>query len=80
MLNWFEKTAPIRTKFKVLTFTYGAITAAGLVNAWLQSRAPASEAMAYVAVAAALFAVSLVVSLLSSRVICTPYVETVVRM
>ena len=80
MLHWFEKSAPIRTKFKVLTFLYGSVAAAEVVTTFLAASTPPAQAMTFVGVAAALLVVTLVTALVSSRLICTPYVNTVLRM
>ncbi|HEX7855630.1 MAG TPA: methyl-accepting chemotaxis protein [Sphingobium sp.] len=75
MLSWFEKTAPIRAKFKVLLFIYGSLAAVSTGAAiWGGASLPA------VAASAACLALTLVVALVSSKLVCTPYVNTVVRM
>ncbi|HEX7874189.1 MAG TPA: methyl-accepting chemotaxis protein [Sphingobium sp.] len=75
MLGWFEKTAPIRTKFRVLLYAYGllAITSTGAAIA-------GGASTTAIGVSAACVALTLVVALVSARLVCTPYVNTVVRM
>ncbi|WP_083500384.1 methyl-accepting chemotaxis protein [Sphingomonas endophytica] len=77
MLTWFKETAPIRLKFKVLLGIYGSL--AGTLAA-LVCVAAGPGAMPLKAAAAALFVAVLVVTLVASHLICTPYVNTVLRM
>lgn len=77
MLDWFEKTAPIRAKFKALLFVHSCLAAASALAAWM--------AYLHLGVAAPLVASAIVVLtcmtvVISGKLICTPYVETVVRM
>ena len=39
MLNWFEKSAPIRLKFKVLLVILGLFTAGGIATTYLAALA-----------------------------------------
>ncbi|WP_341209571.1 methyl-accepting chemotaxis protein, partial [uncultured Sphingomonas sp.] len=79
MFKWFQADAPIRVKFAVLAAVYGSLSALSLGTtigaAW--GMVPASLAIGLAA--GALLAV-LVVALLSRKLICDPYVSTVVRM
>lgn len=75
MLSWFEKEAPIRTKFKALLVVHTALAGTGLVTTWM-----AGGSSALVAVAATACAGAIATVLVSSRKICTPYVNTVLRM
>ena len=79
MLEWFEKSAPIRTKFDALTIAYLLLGAATLVVAMLGARGLIGE----VATGAALLgvvAIGLVMLRHAKRLICDPYVNTVERM
>ena len=75
MIKWFEEVAPIRTKFRVLTIAVSAPAAAGLFATWASGASPLSLAAA----AGAWLAAPAIVAL-AGRHICTPYVNTVVRM
>ena len=79
MLKWFQADAPIRVKFAVLAAVYGSLSALLLGTtagaAW--GMMPASLA---IGTAAAASLVVLVVALASRKLICDPYVNTVVRM
>ncbi|PEQ12850.1 chemotaxis protein [Novosphingobium sp. PC22D] len=75
MLEWFEKTAPIRVKFRVLFVVHTALAAVGVVTTWL---AGAGLELLAVSGAAVLFTILTVA--VSAQRICTPYVNTVVRM
>ncbi|GAA0657340.1 hypothetical protein GCM10009102_01730 [Sphingomonas insulae] len=80
MFSWFEKKAPIRTKFKVLLAAHGTVAAAGIVTTYLAAKATPATADIYIASAIALFACTIAMVLLSGRMISNPYVATVVRM
>ena len=80
MFSWFEKTAPIRTKFKVLLALHSFVAAAGVVTTFLAARATPSEATVYVSIAGVLLVLTVVVVIVSGRIISTPYVGTVTRM
>ncbi len=77
MLDWFEKTAPIRTKFSALFAIHtglSAISLVGIILAW--------QGFFYTGLGfglAALALTALAVRIASAR-ICTPYVNTVLRM
>jgi len=75
MLNWFEKTAPIRVKFKALLVVHSVVGAVGVVTTWL-----AAGASGLTAVAFGSWCLIMLTVLLSSQRICTPYVNTVLRM
>ena len=77
MLNWFEKTAPIRAKFKTLLFIHGALSAVAL---GASCYAVYGGGTAAILVSAAAFVLTIVTVLVSSKLICDPYVNTVVRM
>lgn len=80
MLKWFEKSAPIRTKFKVLLVIHGFVAAAGVGTTYLAAKATPEQWMVYVGIAASLLVLTIVTVLVSARLISTPYVNTVVRM
>jgi methyl-accepting chemotaxis protein len=78
MLQWFEKEAPIRTKFRVLTLAqsgFGAVAALGTVLAVF------GEVNGGICVAITLVAVMgiVITSMISGRAISGPYVSTVER-
>ena len=75
MLNWFEKDAPIRAKFKALMGVHTALAGVGLATTYL-----AGGSAALVGAASAALVATIVTALLSSAKICTPYVNTVLRM
>lgn len=75
MLDWFEKSAPIRTKFKALLGVHTAIASTGVVTTWLAGGSPA-----LVGGAAAACAATAITVLVSGKRVCDPYVNTVVRM
>lgn len=75
MLNWFEKDAPIRAKFKVLLGVHTALAGVGLTTTYL-----AGGSATLIAAAGAAFVATIGTAMLSSSRICTPYVNTVLRM
>ncbi len=75
MLNWFEKNAPIRVKFKALLGVHTAFAGAGIATTYLAGGGPA-----LLGVAGAAFIGTICAVLVSSSKICTPYVNTVLRM
>ena len=75
MLNWFEKNAPIRVKFKALLGVHTAFAGAGLATTYLAGGSPA-----LLGAAGAAFIGTVGTVLVSSSKICTPYVNTVLRM
>lgn len=77
MLGWFEKTAPIRAKFKALLAVHAAWGALGLAGTLLAVQGMSTIGLGMSAIAF-VFAVTTVI--VSGRLICTPYVDTVVRM
>ena len=80
MFAWFEKTAPIRTKFKVLLGVHGTVAAAGVATTYLAAQANPTEAMVYLAIAGTLFVLTVITVLASGKMITDPYVATVARM
>jgi len=77
MWNWFEKQAPIRVKFRFLLYVHGAIGAVSTLAAWMTYLRPNIAAPI---VAFAMLVVSILTVIKSGNLICTPYVNTVVRM
>jgi methyl-accepting chemotaxis protein len=80
MLAWFEKTAPIRTKFKVLLALHGSVGAAGIATTWFATQATPAQIPIALGASGALFLTTVVSVLVSGKLICDPYVNTVVRM
>ena len=79
MLDWFEKQAPIRVKFKALFWLLGGLSALGLIATAL-AVAGWGPAPLHLATAAAGLAATLATVAVAARAICDPYVTTVVRM
>ena len=75
MLKWFMKNAPIRSKFRVLIGLQGAICGAVFLTTWLAGGSAGAVAAAGLAVVA-----SVALQAGAARLICTPYVNTVLRM
>lgn len=75
MLDWFEQTAPIRTKFRVLLGIYAALSLLGVATT-----VAAGGGILLVAVAMVDVIASVAVTIVAARLICTPYVNTVERM
>lgn len=80
MLNWFEKSAPIRLKFKVLLVILGLFTAGGIATTYLAALADPSQVHVYLAVACVLTALTMATVFVAGKLISDPYVATVVRM
>ena len=75
MLQWFEKYAPIRMKFRALLAIHAALASIGLITTVL-----AGGGSATIATAAAALVATIIVVMVASERICRPYVDTVVRM
>jgi methyl-accepting chemotaxis protein len=75
MLDWFEKTAPIRVKFKALLAVHSVLAAVGVVTTWL-----AGGNLAQMAAVSVAFALTVLTVLIAAQRVCTPYVNTVLRM
>ncbi|MGE8132524.1 methyl-accepting chemotaxis protein [Novosphingobium subterraneum] len=79
MLDWFERKAPIRLKFRALLLVYSVLSIIGLTGTAL-----ACFDLAPIWVNLGLGVVSLVAMMVTTEIarerICTPYVNTVVRM
>ncbi|MFN3775722.1 methyl-accepting chemotaxis protein [Sphingomonas parapaucimobilis] len=78
MLSWFAKTAPIRLKFDVLTVLFGAITTVGLMTT-IAAQGSLSLSLPVLFAAGALI-LSLVAMRAARKLICDPYVGSVVAM
>ena len=78
MLNWFEKQAPIREKFRALLFVHTGLALLGLLTT-LWAGLGGGLILPLIA-SAAVVALSAVVVIAGGERICTPYVNTVVRM
>ncbi|WP_294280126.1 methyl-accepting chemotaxis protein [uncultured Sphingomonas sp.] len=78
MLSWFAKTAPIRLKFDVMTALYGTIALVGLTTT-IVAQGGFSPSLP-VAVATFALVVSLVAMRVARKLICDPYVNSVVTM
>ncbi len=77
MFDWFKKQAPIRAKFKALLFVHAFWGLAALSGVVLAAQGMAVAGYAVGAVAFAGMVASVVIS---GKLICDPYVDTVVRM
>lgn len=77
MFDWFEKEAPIRAKFRALLYLHGLWGLVGLLGAAL---AAFGWMIPGIGCAVLALAGGLVTVRISGRLICDPYVETVVRM
>ncbi|MDE8654431.1 methyl-accepting chemotaxis protein [Novosphingobium album (ex Liu et al. 2023)] len=75
MLDWFEKTAPIRSKFKALLIVQSLLAVVGVMTTWL-----AGGGLGLMVIALAAMALTVATIAFASAKICTPYVNTVVRM
>jgi methyl-accepting chemotaxis protein len=79
MINWFRAKAPIRRKFDVLLVTYIALAAVPVATTWLAVTGEAPGIDLLVAAGVALAAIALV-GIVAKKLVCDPYVGTVVRM
>ena len=75
MLDWFEKAAPIRTKFKALLVAHSALASVGVGTTYL-----AGGSLPLVGGAALALGGTVITVLLAGQRICNPYVNTVLRM
>jgi methyl-accepting chemotaxis protein len=79
MLEWFEKKAPIRTKFDTLLVVHLLIVG-GSGSIILLAAMLGYGPLALAAIVATATGLTLAVMLTAKRMICTPYVDTVGRM
>ncbi|MBB6123495.1 methyl-accepting chemotaxis protein [Sphingobium subterraneum] len=77
MLEWFAKKAPIKAKFKALTFVYISCGLAGLAATLLASQ---GFAVVGLVIAGAAFAIAAATAFISAPLVTDPYVTTVVRL
>jgi methyl-accepting chemotaxis protein len=81
MLKWFKEIAPIRLKFKVLLAVYGGLSGAlAAIACYAAAHASGIATMPVAVTAVALFAAVILVTVVAGHLICTPYVDTVLRM
>ena len=80
-LEWFAKHAPIRTKFRVLAGTHATLGGVAVAITALTATGTLAIGPAFdIAVVAAAVAGIVVTTVMAGRLICTPYVDTVLRM
>lgn len=79
MFDWFEKEAPIRTKFRALLIVYTIASALGLLATLLAASGLASTAIS-IGLGIVSMAAIVTSTLVATDRICRPYVNTVVRM
>jgi len=79
MLTWFERDAPIRQKFTILLIAYGTLSSVGLI-ATILGVYNLTAPMVSLGFALASLGAIIVTTLIAKERICTPYVNTVVRM
>ncbi|MBY9062146.1 methyl-accepting chemotaxis protein [Sphingomonas yunnanensis] len=75
MFHWFKASAPIRAKFTALLVVYTALVAAPVATTVLSTTDPLRLGLAVAALAAVV-----IVTLGARKLVCDPYVDTVVRM
>ena len=81
MLQWFEARAPIRVKFRVLATTQGVLGLAMIaLVAGLAANVFSVPPPVEIALCASGIALIVGATVIAGRLICTPYVNTVVRM
>jgi methyl-accepting chemotaxis protein len=80
MFSWFSKTAPIRTKFKVLLCIYTAVALGGMATTYFAAITPPEQAGRYTIIGAVMVLLTMATTLWSAKAISDPYVTTVVRM
>ena len=81
MINWFEKRAPIRAKFRFLLWAYTLFSLTGAAaGSYAAMHSAGINASVVIAVLAATVFAIVGTTILAGRLICTPYVNTVVRM
>ncbi len=80
MLHWFEASAPIRTKFKIMTILHTLIGLGGVAVTFLAAYGLGATPTVLIGASAGLCALTVATVLLTGKMICDPYVTTVVRM
>jgi methyl-accepting chemotaxis protein len=81
MLTWFEKRAPIRAKFRFLLVVYSllGVLAAG-AGSYAAIHAQGINSSLIIGILVGTLALLAGVTMLAGKLICTPYVNTVLRM
>ncbi len=77
MLNWFKMDAPIRRKFSVLLIVHGVLSAIGVAGVFVGVDISLAAGLA---IGAGVLAAQMLTVVISGKLICDPYVGTVVRM
>jgi len=77
MFDWFTKEAPIRAKFKALLVVHSTLAAVGVAGIFIASQGMTMAGFGLGAISLVLTVMTVIVS---ARLICDPYVNTVVRM
>ncbi len=77
MFSWFEKNAPIRTKFRALLIGYTSLSATSFGAVAYAQAGYGTEALA---IGAGSLALTVLLGVVSARLVTTPYVGTVIRM
>ncbi|AXJ96861.1 MULTISPECIES: methyl-accepting chemotaxis protein [unclassified Sphingomonas] len=81
MLQWFARQAPIRLKFRVLAGAQAVLAAAALaIGADLVLNVGVTVSPLLIGAGALAVVAIVATTILAGRLICTPYVDTVVRM
>ncbi|WP_237438166.1 hypothetical protein [Alteraurantiacibacter buctensis] len=79
MFTWFQKYAPIRTKFRVLALVIGGMGSLSLLGSLLATLGVVGPGLA-MATSAFVVAGTVATVIVAGQLICEPYVNTVVRM
>jgi methyl-accepting chemotaxis protein len=81
MFSWFEKQAPIRLKFKVLTLIQLIMGGIGIAVVTMTATGMIGRSPLFdITVSVLTVAVMVISTIIAGRIICRPYVNTVVRM
>lgn len=79
MFDWFKKHAPIRTKFNTMTVIHTVVVSLAVMTAWAAGRADGVVSI-WTALALCWILLTPAIVLTAKRLICDPYVTTVLRM
>ncbi|HEY6963584.1 MAG TPA: methyl-accepting chemotaxis protein [Erythrobacter sp.] len=79
MFDWFKKHAPIRTKFNTMTVIHTVVVALAVAAAWLAGEAEGAVSV-WGALALGCVLLTPAIVLTAKKLICDPYVTTVIRM
>ncbi|MFS0773517.1 methyl-accepting chemotaxis protein [Sphingomonas sp. 1P08PE] len=77
MLSWFEKDAPIRTKFRFMLVGYTSLSATSLGAIAYANAGHPTEALA---IGGGVLGLTALMGVVTAKLVTTPYVNTVVRM